>query len=152
MGGTDIEEAADVKLSFFVPHAISGTNYILMRLPEQISFNCNLSYTIGLKTAPTCTEVSTNQLRLDNAFTNDKYDGGQELAIVFRNRVMPGANLMIKGIMIQTHMTLDDDLDYLVDEYDNANLEFFAPLQQLFLSSSVTVQLEETFEETAFFI
>lgn len=34
MGGTDIEEAADVKLSFFVPHAIEGPSYILMRLPE----------------------------------------------------------------------------------------------------------------------
>ena len=63
LGGIDIEEATDVKLSFTVPHAVTGTSYILMRLPEQIKFNCNLSFTIGLKTAPSCEEVSANQLK-----------------------------------------------------------------------------------------
>jgi len=36
---------------------------------------------------------------------------------------------MIKGIMIETHMTLEDGRDYLVDEFDDPELEFFAPKQ-----------------------
>ena len=129
LGGIDIEEATDLQIKFMVPHAVSGTSYILMRLPEQIEFNCNLSYTVGLKVAPTCQEVSKNLLKFLNPFKNDKYDGGKELSIVFRNRILPGANLMIKGIMIETHMTLENDVDYLVDTFDDLEKEFFAPLQ-----------------------
>ena len=49
-------------------------------------------------------------------------------------------------------MVLNDGIDYLVDEIDDEELTFFAPEQELFLASAVTVQLEETFSETAFFI
>lgn len=58
---------------------------------------------------------------------------------------------MIKGIKIQSYMSLEG-ADYLIDTFDEPEFEFFAPKQQLFLSSSVSVEKEETFEETNFFI
>ena len=58
---------------------------------------------------------------------------------------------MIKGIKIETFMTVDDE-DFMIDTFDDPEVEFFAPEQQLFLSSSVRVEKEEVFEDTAFFI
>ena len=50
---------------------------------------------MGLLTAPTCTLVDANTLRFDNPFENMVYEGNTPVQIAFRNRVLPGANLMI---------------------------------------------------------
>ena len=33
LGGISIEEVVDMKLTFNIPHAVSGTSYIVMTLP-----------------------------------------------------------------------------------------------------------------------
>ena len=48
------------------------------------------------------------------------------MTIVFSNRVLPGANLMIKGLELRTYMSVDG-IDYIIDSLLDENLEFFAP-------------------------
>ena len=55
---------------------------------------------MGLKTAPDCEEVAFNEFRLPNPFYRDSFDGEIPISITFANRVLPGANMMIKGITI----------------------------------------------------
>ena len=59
-----------------------------------------MAFTIGLRSAPACEVISANQLKLENPFNDNKYEGRQELSIAFRQRLLPGSNLMIKGILI----------------------------------------------------
>jgi len=149
LGGTKIEELVDLRLNFTPQHAVSGVSALLIKLPDQVTFSCSLAYTIGLKTAPACDQVGPNLFRFNRPFNGDDYAGNLPLSLAFRNRVLPGANLMIKGISIQMLATIDKT-DYLVDEFVNPNLEFFAPEQQLFLISQVSTGSEEVYTETTF--
>ena len=56
---------------------------------------------------------------------------------------------MIKGITIETYMTLDT-IDYLVDSFNDREFEFFAPTQVLFLGSDVLSESQVTYTETKF--
>ena len=78
LGGTKIEQAVDMELKFIAPHKVMGPSYILIKmpLPEKIEFTCNLAKTVGLKSAPTCVELGNNQLKLENPFNDNKYEGG----------------------------------------------------------------------------
>ena len=78
-------------------------------------FSCNFAFTVGLKTAPDCEELDYNVFRLTNPFNQDRFLGDLPISIIFRDRVLPGANLMIKGITIQMVKTLEET-DYVVDE------------------------------------
>lgn len=90
-----------------------------------------------------------NVLRFDNPWIDDYYPGGQPIAIMFRNRVLPGANLMIRGIKIETYMIIESQ-DFLIDTFEDFNLDFFAPLSQLFLNSEVITGNEEVYTMTDF--
>ena len=91
-----------------------------------MEFSCNFALTDGLKTAPDCEELSYNEFRLPNPFNRERFDGNQPISITFRDRLLPGANLMIKGITIQMVKTLEN-VDYVVDEIFDLEYEFFAP-------------------------
>jgi len=56
---------------------------------------------------------------------------------------------MIKGIRIQTVMTLED-IDYVIDEIIDPEYKFFAPEQNLFLKSAVFTDSEEVYTDTVF--
>ena len=58
--------------------------------------------------------------------TDGKYPGNVPLTIVFHDRVLPGSNLMLKGIEIRTYMKVDGS-DYLIDSFVDDTKEFFAP-------------------------
>ena len=105
--------------------------------------------TSGIKVAPSCEEEGSNLLRFTNPFIGDNYAGDELITIVFKNRILPGSNLMIKGIEIRTFASIED-VDYLIDDIELPDLNFFAPLQQLFLSSAISTGSEEVYSETFF--
>ena len=149
LGGNEIEQLVTMQLEFKPKHAVVGTGFILMTLPEQVEFRCDLGLPIGLKAAPTCVEVGANQLRLENPFNANNYPGDELITLYFLNRVLPGANLMIHGIKIQTYAMIEGE-EFLIDEFDQPDLEFFAPLQQLFIKSIVETGSDEVYTETEF--
>ena len=124
--GVQIEQVVDLKFDFTPLHAVSGQSYIKVQMPDQVAFSCVLKSNIGLKTAPSCEEVENNLLVFASPFEADSYDGNIPLSLEFRNRVLPGSNLMIKGIKIETYVTIEN-VDYLVDIFDDSEYEFFAP-------------------------
>ena len=69
-------------------------------MPAQLDFSCKIALTVGLKTAPNCEKIGLNILKFENPFTDDVYDGNRPLSLVFRDRILPGSNMMIKGISI----------------------------------------------------
>lgn len=117
-----------------------------------MDFACDFSDVFGLKLTLACDEISPNVLKFQNPFEKNEFPGNKQVSIAFRDRILPGSNLMIKGILIQTYMTLADGEDYLIDTFDDDEYPFFAPASQLFLQSSVFVDKEETYEETPFYI
>ena len=88
-------------------------------------------------------------LRFDNPFDDEIYDGNVPLSFTFRNRILPEANLMIRGISIQTFVTIEK-VDFLIDEFVSTTLDFFAPKQQLFLASTVSSGSDEVYTATDF--
>ena len=56
---------------------------------------------------------------------------------------------MIKGIEIKTIVVVES-VDYVVDIFSDFDLNFFAPVQQLFLASEVLTESEEVYTETKF--
>jgi hypothetical protein len=82
-------------------------------------------------------------------FENDFYAGGIPISIVFKNRVLPGANLMIKGISIQIFEQIDG-VDYIIDEFIDPSFKFFAPKQVTFLYSEILVSEETTYTNAIF--
>ena len=95
-----------------------------------MKYICNIASTVGVA-GGTCSQTGNfNELRFDNPFpdTDDKYPGDEPLSIVFHDRVLPGANLMIKGIEIRTYMSIDG-VDYIIDSLLDDTKEFFAPVQ-----------------------
>ena len=116
-----------------------------------MKYICNIASTVGVA-GGTCSQTGNfNELRFDNPFpdTDDKYPGDEPLSIVFHDRVLPGANLMIKGIEIRTYMSIDG-VDYIIDSLLDDTKEFFAPVQQLFLKSNVYAASDEVYTETRF--
>ena len=107
-----------MRLDFTPIHAVIGKSFIKMKLPEQLEFDCTLKSNVGLKNAPECIEVAFNEIDFLNPFTNDTYTGSIPLQITFRNRELPDSNRMIRGIMIETWVSLESG-DYLVDRLDN---------------------------------
>jgi hypothetical protein len=97
-------------------------------MPELIQFRCRLASATGLKVAPTCVEDENvpNLLKFMNPFIEDSYPGGEPLGITFDSINLPVSNEMIRGITVETYMTIDLE-DYLVDTFEGPTLEFFAP-------------------------
>ena len=149
--GNKIQELVNLELKFTPSHMLTGDSYILLTLPDLIEFSCTLASTTGMKVAPTCTPLDDKptQLKFTNPFIDEHYEGGKPLSFIFRNRVLPGSNEMIKGITIKTYMTIDT-VDYLVDSYDNRAHDFFAPDQVLFLASEVSTETHVTYTESKF--
>jgi predicted DNA-binding helix-hairpin-helix protein len=58
---------------------------------------------------------------------------------------------MIKGIKIQTFVTVKTVV-FLIDEFISTTLEFFAPQQQLFLSSAISSASDEVYSPMGFTI
>lgn len=149
LGGTQIEELVDIRLDFTPKHAITGNSFLVIELPPQVDFSCSLALTVGLKTAPNCEMVDFNRLNFSNPFNNDEYRGNEPLALVFRNRELPGSNQMIRGIEIKTYEMIDG-INYLIDSLKDPLFDFFAPVQQLFLASEVLSGSDEVYSMTNF--
>ena len=147
--GTIIEQLVDLRLEFTPIHAVTGINYIKMRLPDQVDFSCTLKSNVGLKDAPSCVEQENNLFIFEQPFVDDIYPGNIPLQITFRDMVLPGSNQMIRGILIETWVTFEDE-DYLVDRIDNPLRDFFAPEQQLLLASKVLTGSDEVYTATDF--
>lgn len=84
--------------------------------------------------ALSCIEPKDNEFRLIDPFTDNVFDGKRPLSIIFSNIVLPGANLMIKGIEIYTikieeDVELAQKVEYIIDELIDPAYEFFAPKQ-----------------------
>lgn len=128
LDGNGIEDVVDMRLDFTPRHAVAGeVTALKIKMPEQLPFSCNFANVVGLKTAPECEEVKFNEFRLTRPFNDDAYAGKIAISIVFKNRILPGANLMIKGIIIQSVKTVAE-IDYVIDEIIDLDLEFFAPI------------------------
>lgn len=147
--GKMIEQLVDLRLEFTPIHAVTGISFIKMKLPEQVAFSCTLKSNVGLKDAPACVEQESNLLIFEQPFVDDFYSGNIPLQITFRDMVLPGSNQMIRGILIETWVTLEDE-EYLVDRIDNPIRDFFAPEQQLLLSSEVLTGSDEVYTATDF--
>lgn len=121
-----------------------------------MEFSCFRLYrTVGLKSALSCEAIPTlgfsNVFRFDNPFDglDGGYAGDEPLSIVFNNIELPGANLWVKGIKIETYATIEN-VDYLVDSLVDFELRFFAPVQLFFLSSNVLAGSDEVYTATYF--
>ena len=129
---------------------MEGTSYLELTMPDQVEFSCLLAAVVGIR--GTCQPMGGNVLRFDSPWIEDDgYPGGSPIVIEFRNRILPPAELMIKGIKIETYQTLEG-VDYLIDTFEDFALEFFAPGAQLFLSSQIITGSDEVYTMTDFIV
>ena len=101
LGGIEIADITDIELRYTPSHDVrEGTSYIFLKMPKQMEFGCSIQDTVGLLAPIPCIDLGGNVLRFDDPFKFGRYEGGQPLSMIFKNRVLPGANLMIRGISI----------------------------------------------------
>ena len=81
LNGVAIEASVNLLLDFTPRHAVTGASYILMELPSQVEFICDLAQTTGMRKAPGCSVTAPNVIRLDNPFVDDIYAGALPLSV-----------------------------------------------------------------------
>lgn len=89
-------------------HKITEDSFITVKMPDLLPASCDLIYTEGMKTAPTCFVLPDNTFKFNKPFVADIYNGGLPLVVAFKDLKLPPSSRMIEGIHIKTYQMIED--------------------------------------------